>query len=209
MVSTIGVWQESVVAEKRRYHQSRRAESTERTKQRIVEATVGLHLTVGPAATRITEVANRAGVRRMTVYHHFPDEAALLGACSAHWRAAHPVPDPTRWVDIADPVERLETGLRELYAWYRATEPMTTRVLRDAETMPALRSIIDQGLARYVEDVRRGLAEPFRARAREPERVDAASRVAVDFHAWVAISPIGDAPAARLMAALVRFAADL
>ncbi|MCY7302061.1 MAG: TetR/AcrR family transcriptional regulator, partial [Thermoleophilia bacterium] len=42
--------------------------------------------TVGPAATQISEIARRAGVQRVTVYNHFPDEASLFAACSAHWR---------------------------------------------------------------------------------------------------------------------------
>lgn len=194
------------VTGKRRYQQSRRAESTDRTRRRIVEATVGLHLTVGPAATHITEVARRAGVRRATVYDHFQDEAALMAACSAHWRALHPAPDPTPWLAIRDPAVRLATGLGELYAWYRETEAMTSRVLRDAETMPALRSIIDQGLAPYVEGVRARLVEPFRANAGEPERIEAASRVAVSFHTWMELAPLGDPEAARLAGALVELA---
>ena len=55
-----------------------------------------LHGTLGPARTSISAIAERAGVRRSTVYRHFPDEAALFGACSSHWAAANPVPDMTR-----------------------------------------------------------------------------------------------------------------
>jgi hypothetical protein len=45
-------------------------------------------------------------VQRLTVYNNFPEEAALLGACSAHYAAQHPPPDPGTWMAIADPAER-------------------------------------------------------------------------------------------------------
>jgi hypothetical protein len=51
--------------------------------QRIVEATIALHEGVGPARTTISDVARRAGVGRLTVYRHFPDEPMLLSACSS------------------------------------------------------------------------------------------------------------------------------
>ncbi len=130
--------------QKRRYEQRKRARQTEETRRRIIEATVDLHRSVGPAATQISEIAERAGVQRVTVYSHFPDEAALFAACSAHWRSLHPAPDPHKWTALPTPGEQLRLGLRELYAWYRKTEPMTANVLRDAEMRPALRPIVHQ-----------------------------------------------------------------
>jgi AcrR family transcriptional regulator len=193
---------------KRRYELKQRAERMEETRRRITEATVELHRTVGPAATQISEIARRAGVQRVTVYNHFPDDASLLAACSAHWRALHPAPDPTAWLATENPGERVRLGLRELYAWYRETEPMTANVLRDAELVPALRPIIEQGLGAYLEAARRVLAEPFRARGRRRARVEAAARAAVDFHVWRALATLGDRAAAELAAGLVQLAAD-
>ena len=86
----------------------------------------------------------------MTVYNHFPDESALLAACSAHWQALHPTPDLTTWQAVQDPAARLRLGLRQLYGWYRETDPMTANVLRDAQVLPALRSILEAGLLRYL-----------------------------------------------------------
>ena len=88
------------MGEKRKYELKKRAEQVGETRQRITEATVELHRTVGPAATQISEIARRAGVQRVTVYTHFPDEAALFAACSAHWRALHPAPDPAPWLAV-------------------------------------------------------------------------------------------------------------
>src|SRR5512142_1185495 len=132
----------------RKYQMAKRREQLEETRRRIVEATAELHRTVGPAGTRISEIARRAGVQRVTVYNHFPEESALLAACSAHWRALHPAPDAARWQAEADAGKRLRLGLRELFAWYRETEPMTANVLRDVEIVPALRPIIEGGLLR-------------------------------------------------------------
>jgi AcrR family transcriptional regulator len=193
---------------KRKYELKKRAEQMQDTRRRITEATIGLHRTIGPAATQVSEIARRAGVQRVTVYNHFPDEASLLAACSAHWRSLHPSPDSLAWTTIEEPGARLRRGLAELYAWYRETEPMTANVLRDAELVPALASIIDGGFGTYLGEVRRVLAEPFRARGRRRTRVDAAVRVAVDFHVWRALAALGDEDAADLAAGLVESAAS-
>jgi AcrR family transcriptional regulator len=193
--------------QKRKYELKKRAERFDDTRRRIVEATVELHRAGGPASTQVSEIARRAGVQRVTVYNHFPDEHSLLAACSAHWRALHPAPDPTGWEAAADPGERLRLALGELYAWYRETEPMTANVLRDAETVAALRPIVENGLGRYLEQVRTNLAQPFRARGRRRERIEAALRAALDFHVWRALAPLGDREASHLAAALVELAA--
>ena len=36
-------------------------------------------------------------------------------------------------------VVKLRLGLRQLYGWYRESDPMTAKVLRDAQVLPALR----------------------------------------------------------------------
>src|SRR3954469_14503837 len=113
------------MARKRKYELKARAEAQEETRRRITEATVGLHLEVGPAQTTISEIAKRAGVQRLTVYNNFPDEASLLGACSAHYGAQRPPPDPGEWMAMEDPEERTRAALTALYGYYRETEAMT------------------------------------------------------------------------------------
>jgi AcrR family transcriptional regulator len=196
------------MTEKRKYEFKKRADQLAETRRRITEATVELHRTVGPAGTQINEIARRAGVQRMTVYNHFPDESSLLTACSAHWRALHPSPDLTGWRAIGDPGARLHRGLGELYAWYRETDPMTAHVLRDAEAVPALRPIVEGGLLRYLGEAQRVLTEPFEAHGPRQDRVDAAARGAIDVHLWRALAPLGDEVAAELAASLVERAAD-
>jgi AcrR family transcriptional regulator len=196
------------MAEKRKYELKKRAEGRAETRRRITEATVELHRTVGPAATRISEVARRAGVQRVTVYDHFPDEASLIAACSAHWRALHPRPDAEAWEDIEDAGLRLRHGLRALYGWYRETEPMTSNLLRDAEAVPALRPYVERGFLDYMTEASRVLTAPIRARGRRRARIEAGARAAVDFHFWRALKELGDQEAAELGAALVEAAAD-
>lgn len=192
---------------KRRYELKKRGEQMAETRRRIVEATVDLHRTVGPAATQINEIAKRAGVQRVTVYSHFPDEAALFAACSAHWRSLHPAPDPADWSAIAESGVRLRTALAAIYAWFRETEPMTAKVLRDMELKPALRPIIEGGLGRYLAAAAQVLVETTGARGAAKKRVVAAVRAAVDFHLWRALASLGDEQAADLAAGLIELAA--
>jgi AcrR family transcriptional regulator len=184
----------------RKYELKQRAAQAADTRRRIVETVVGMHLTVGPAATSISEVARRVGVQRQTVYNHFPEEQELFAACSAHWRALHPAPDPSSWTDVRD-------GLRALYAWYRETEPMTANVLRDMEALPALRDVIANGFGRYLEAAQALLVEPFGARGRRRAHIEAALRAATSFYTWRELAPLGDGEAARLATDLVAAAA--
>jgi AcrR family transcriptional regulator len=185
----------------RKYTLKRRAERQERTRQRIVEATVALHGDVGPARTTISAIAERAGVQRHTVYRYFPDEATLFNACSAHYRAAHPLPNPAQWLEIADPEARLRVGLAASYAYYRENEAMMSRVLRDAELVP-----VGGGFLRYQEEAIRALAQGWKPRGVRREQLEAMLGVAVSFQTWRTLSRrfgLGDAEAVELMVAMV------
>src|SRR5207249_3471925 len=122
----------------RRYELKRRAERRDETRQRIVDATIELHQTIGASQTTISEIAKRAGVGRVTVYRHFPDEETLFYACSGYYFAQHPFPDIARWRQISDPVERLRTGLRESYAWYEENTQMIGMALAEARDLPIM-----------------------------------------------------------------------
>jgi AcrR family transcriptional regulator len=174
----------SEMVKKRRYDMRKRAELQRETRRRIVEATVELHRTRGPAHTTIKEIAQRAGVNRLTVYNHFPDIADLLRACSRRWTEQHPAPDPTPWAEIRDPQERLRTVLAELYAYYTSTEPMRANVLRDAETMPELAALLEGTVVPYLEAVRELLAEGWEVDGKEGRRLLAILKLAIDFHTW-------------------------
>src|SRR3954462_4314631 len=107
---------------KRPYTLGRRAEKQAETRQRIVEAAVELHSTLGPAKTSLSAIAERAGVQRHTLYAHFPDDHALFAACTTHWAARNPFPEPSAWAGVEDPVERLRATLGPIYGWYAAHE---------------------------------------------------------------------------------------
>lgn len=125
----------------RTYTLKRRAEQQAETRQRIVEAAVALHGSVGPAATTVSIVAEKAGVQRHTFYAHFPDDRSLLMACSGFVEERDPLPDGAPWRRIADPTERLRTGLRAVYDWYDRNAQLLGCVLRDAEHHPLVREI--------------------------------------------------------------------
>lgn len=191
--------------QKRQYRMKRRAEQEAETRMRITESAMELHGTLGPARTSISAVADHAGVRRSTVYRHFPDEAALFGACSSHWAELNPPPDVAAWERIADPDERLRTALGELYAYYRRTGEMLDRLLRDAPALPIVGELMSpfrQLLVAGTEVLLRGRA----ARGRSRERVRAAIGHALAFPTWQELTGgqgMGDEAAAELMARLV------
>jgi AcrR family transcriptional regulator len=114
----------------------RRAEQVDETRERITEATVRLHTTVGPAHTSIAAVAQEAGVTRLTVYRHFADLDALFVACRAHWVAQNPRPDPGAWLAIPDLEDRVRRAFGELYGWYRDHADELYPIYRDAGAMP-------------------------------------------------------------------------
>src|SRR4051794_8424386 len=169
------------MAAKRKYELKARAEAQEETRRRITEATVGLHQEVGPAKTTISEIAKRAGVQRLTVYNNFPDELSLLGACSAHYASRHPPPDPATWASIEDPEQRTRAVLRALYGYYRETEAMTGKVVRDAKVMPALATILEGSYVAFLAALRDDLAARWGAPA-------AAVALALRFETWSALT---------------------
>jgi len=167
----------------RKYELQQRAESVLETRQRIVEATVELHTTLGPARTTISAIAERAGVQRLTVYRHFPDERALFEACSGHWAAQNPTPDPALWATVDDPAERLQTALTEIYAFYRATEGMTGNLLRDFADSPVLREVAVPFLE-YWQTVRDVLERGWKIRGHKRLLLRAVIGHAVEFETW-------------------------
>jgi AcrR family transcriptional regulator len=174
-------------SQKRPYRMQRRAELEEQTRRRITESAVELHEEVGPARTSISAIAERAGVRRSTVYRHFPDEEALFAACSSHWRALNPPPSPETWESIADPADRTRAALTALYAFYTDTEAMYTSLLRDEELVPAvqrrLREFYD-----YLRSVRDGLVAGRGLRGRRARLVRAALGHALAFPTWQSLT---------------------
>ena len=165
----------------RPYRKRKRAVSELATRQRITEATVALHQTVGPARTSVKAIAERAGVDRATVYRHFPDEQALFDACTSHYYARHPMPDPSRWVAVTDLDERLRAALADLYRWYGETEEMLALAMRDIEHVPA--GSLEAFLG-FSDTVHAALMAGRRERGRTRLRIAGAIGHATSFHTW-------------------------
>jgi AcrR family transcriptional regulator len=191
--------------QKRRYELKARAESRRETRERIVQATMELHKEVGPARTTVAEIARRAGVQRLTVYNHFPEDVELLGACQAHWMGLHPLPDLSAALARPEPTERVRAVLHAFYTWYRDTAPMAEKIQRDRGTVPALDTVMTQTADARLDELTAALAGGFRTRGRRAERQRAVIRLALDFWTWRRLDREGvdDAAAADLMAGLV------
>jgi AcrR family transcriptional regulator len=182
----------------------KRAELEEATRRRITESAVALHGTVGPARTSISALAEHAGVRRSTVYRHFPDEASLFAACTAHWAAANPVPDIGAWAGIEHPDERLRAALGVLYPYYRGTAGMMENLIRDEPVS----ELVAQHFARYhayIDAARDALMRGRRSRGRSRARERAAVGHALAFATWRSLAldeGLDDAQAVELMVRL-------
>jgi AcrR family transcriptional regulator len=190
----------------RKYDMKRRAKRKEETRRRIVEATVELHETVGMARTTISAVAEKAGVERLTVYRHFPDERALFSACSGHWSAANPPPDPASWTQIADPEERLRSALTEVYVYHRRTEPMMSNVVRDAQVHPITREMAEPYYQLF-EQMRYVLATGWGVEDERLPLLLATLGHALDFQTWRSLARqqgLNDEQAVEVMMGMVR-----
>jgi AcrR family transcriptional regulator len=197
--------------QKRKYEKKRRAEAEAQTRLRITESAVELHGSLGPARTSMSAVAEHAGVRRSTLYRHFPDDRALFGACSAHWAEANPPPDISRWGEVDDPAERLDAALAELYAYYRQTEAMLDKLLRDAPTVPVVDELMG-GLRAFLEEAAKILMQGRGQRGNVAKRTRAAIGHALAFRTWqdfTVAQGLDDLQAAELMSALVDAAPEL
>jgi AcrR family transcriptional regulator len=148
-------------------------------------------------------------VERHTVYRHFPTEADLFGACSAHYFAAHPLPDLEPWRAIPDPTERLARALDDIYRFYEWTEPMFANVWRDLEFVDALRPGLAPFLG-YLAQATEILATGFGGCGEPPGLLEAAIEHGLDFRTWRSLAArdcVTRTDAVRLVAALVQEAA--
>jgi AcrR family transcriptional regulator len=190
----------------RKYELKRRAEKEEETRQRIVDATIELHETLGAAYTTIKAIAERAGVERATVYRHFPDERSLFAACTGHHIALNPPPDPTALERIADPEERLRAGLAASYAYHRSTEQMTSNAQRDLPQFPALAEVLAPFFAHWAR-LHEILVAGWEPATGDGALVRAAIGHALHFQTWRSLvrdQQLDDEEAIELMVTMVR-----
>jgi AcrR family transcriptional regulator len=181
-----------------------RLEQRDVMRERIAKATYELHATIGPARTTISAIAERAGVQRHTVYHHFPDIVSLFQACTAHSIRVTRPPDPETWRAIPDPAIRVRAALRELYDHLHGHAQLWGNVHRDMPLMPeaidGTRQFLDLQEAWFD-----ALAEGWPTDGPERPRIEAALRHALDYATWHSLTTQGlsDDEAADAMTAFV------
>jgi AcrR family transcriptional regulator len=168
---------------RRKYSKSLRAEQQEQTRERIVEAAVKLHEQLGPAHTSIKAIAEEAGVQRLTVYRHFPDDNSLFRACTSHYLFIHPPPDMAAWQHIRDPGERSNTALLAFYRYYRETEKMWRVAYRDLDMVDALKEPMGQFEA-YIDMVCEDLMKVWKKTHTTKKQLQLTLRHALCFLTW-------------------------
>lgn len=182
----------------RKYELKARADRLADTRQRLVAAAAALHVEVGPARTTVSEIARRAGVRRATVYNHFPEEVELFAACGDLSLSRNPPPDAAAVLHVEDPTDRLRVALTAFYTWYRKAARGMENLQRDRHLVPgldtAMSSRVDRPLAGLVDALASGLAPGDR-------EVHAMVALALDFWTWrrLASEGLSDEDAAALM----------
>ena len=146
----------------------RRAQKQADTRRRIVEASMHLHEEIGPRATTISAIAERAGVQRLTVYNHFPDETSVFQACTSHWLSLNPPPEPADWGGINDPMARFRAAISALYAYFSGTRKMWTAAFRDVDDVPALQAPMSD-VSSYMAGIASDLVAAFGTASEQPK----------------------------------------
>lgn len=140
----------AVNMDKRPYRQTRRAEASEATRARILEA-ARANLERGPVgALKVDEVAREAGVARSTVYLLFGSRAGLFDALGRYLR-------DEAGFDALIAASRLPDALDNLRASQRAAVAMYARLPDLARGLFTLAAIDPDGVAAVaaIEDGRR------------------------------------------------------
>lgn len=183
---------------RRPYRLGRRAETSEETRQRLVEATFRLHGERGIAETSMKDIAERAGVSVGTVYHHFPSYADAITACGAYTAEHAPAPTRAVFAGAAGREERVRRLARALFDYYDRV-PALASVRRDRQLSPAL-----DAFAREEARSRRKLA----AEAVGPDGPAALVAALLDVDTYRALrrEDFGAAEAAERVAALLNLA---
>lgn len=169
--------------EKRKYKMTRRAQEQERTRQKIVAATMALHGSVGPKATTISAVAEKAGVQRLTVYRHFPDEESLFLACSTQWLSENAPPNISDWADQRNPQKRTAHALLSLYGYFGETRDMWQLVYRDIDQVPAMQRPLDE-FHDYLSSIRDDLLAGWQPKGRKSQPLRATVGHVLRFDTW-------------------------
>lgn len=167
----------------RKYEQRARAKHQEETRARIVSAAMELHGIVGPLATTVSAVADRAGVERLTVYRHFPTTRELLEGCGALFLQTYPLPALTLEPPPAAAADRVRVTLGALYAYYRDRHAYFSVFLQDVERIPDLQALVEMFVFSEIRRAQSWLMAGFDDPP-QPDLLLAVFGQALDFWSW-------------------------
>ena len=169
---------------RRTYSMEKRAALETATRERIVRAAVKLHADHGPLATSFAAIAKRAQVSPQTVYNHFPDLGALIGACTGHVAALAPHVDESSFRPGVTAEDRLRRLARAVYARLEFYAPWLRLGYHEAASIPELAAVFA-----HIDDEVRRLAVAALAPERDPTPAFAdAAFVLLDYPAWKALT---------------------
>jgi AcrR family transcriptional regulator len=187
----------------REYKMRKRAEALERTRERILQATMQVHDEKGVAPATFSDIAKRAGLGQATISRHFATIGDLVQACGMHvWvEMQPPTPDaaPAVFAGIETTHERLEKLVAEVDAFYRRGALRLGLASRDRELVPQL-----HGFLCAVEAGVEALVREALAMAGEPERAVKVAITLMSFPVWQQFQKLG-LPQDELAALQVRF----
>src|SRR3990170_4818152 len=164
----------------RSYSMAKRAAHHAETRQRIVDATVGLHAERGVLGTKPADIAARANVALTTFYNHFPSLSDLVKACGARGRELTPAPDPATITAFRpDPAARIQAMVGTLFPYYEARDPWLYTGRTEERFFPEIQLAMKH-LGEWRDTcVRSALAPTVPSR-----KVIAIATALVDFWAW-------------------------
>ena len=171
------------IRNKRPYRMRARAEATEETRLRILDAVIGLHMERYYDQISLDDVAERAGVTVQTVLRRFGSKNRLIDAASevvrervVSQRSEAPVGDITGVVE-------------NLVDHYEEWGDSVLRLLAQEDRVPAFRKTTDAGRVLHYEWVERTFAPLLAERAGEARERLLAELVAVcDVYFWKILS---------------------
>jgi AcrR family transcriptional regulator len=193
----------------RKYRMRKRAEGSDATRERIVEATAALHYEQGVAATSYIQIAARAGVGPATVYRHFPTLGLLVEACGAHVieEMRPPLAENAQAVfaSLGTRRQRLERLVAELDAFYGRGAAWLGIAARDRDSIPELDGFLRQVAAGVEALVREAVG------AETSEAVVRLTTALADVSVWQSLKRLNAPPAEfrRMMAGLLDCASGL
>jgi len=173
----------------------RRSAAEAETRERIVRATVALHARHGAIGTSYAMVAKRAQVAPQTVYNHFPELGALLGACTGHVLDRAPAIGEQTFRAGRSAAVRLRLLAQAVYEHHDFLAPWMRVGWHEAALIPELRA----ALAQRDVDLRQLIAAAVGPEGEATAAFVDAAFVLLDYPAWQQLTrKRSSAEAARL-----------